>query len=425
MSMKKLVLLSFISMVFLQGCTTVTETKKPIRTYTNSNVLPFLIPKDVMDDFQKTTLEQRSPFCKCDPNLFCYPPTIEQYIPEKPPLKIKGYNSRMDNRKDVQGAEELGMFVLRFSEFSTSAFASQDEKRMDRSLNALYHWAKAGALKKTRKCFINGNGVCPESWRRADGQDLAPSMDHNTVQMSVMFLEIAYYILLKDYKPNEHRHVVIQSWFDYFKKYNKRPKRVYFGLGVGWYWPTILKHTQNGDISCTFSDCAKRLAKNLLNGIDPLIHSDGSIEKRTTRGNRALWYHASALHEILISLEIIRALDIAVPANLDERIKKAGDIFIKGLMDHSYMDKWASKAHNSIYKPGDQIFQKNIDTLPNLGSWFHIFMYRYPNSELTKKLKTDYLSHNTVTSRKDGMIGLGLGCIYNSARLVNSNNKAN
>ena len=70
---------------------------------------------------------------------------------------------------------------------------------------------------------------------------------------------------------------------------------------------------------------------------------------------------------------------------LDAKVKKAGEIFIKGFMDHSYLNRWAKVAHNAIYVEDEQEFKENLNDIPNGNSWFHIYAYRYPNSEITHK----------------------------------------
>ena len=105
---------------------------------------------------------------------------------------------------------------------------------------------------------------------------------------------------------------------------------------------------------------------------------------------------------------------IRIPSSLGKRIERAGEIFIKGFEDHSYMDKWAKVAHNSVFTPGKQDFKNNLD-LPNGNSWLYIFSYRYPNLDLTKKLEK-ILAKYPKNGRTDGYIGFGLGCVYAVAK---------
>ena len=148
-----------------------------------------------------------------------------------------------------------------------------------------------------------------------------------------------------------------------------------------------------------------------------VVLEDGSIKNRTTRGNKGLWYHHTGLIETVVTLEMARKYGVKIPEFLERRIEKAGEIFIRGFEDHSYMDKWARKAHNSVFTAGKQDFKNNLK-LPNGNAWFYIFSYRYPNADFTQRLDK-ILTLYPGNGRRDGYIGFGLGCIYAVARDVN------
>ena len=111
-----------------------------------------------------------------------------------------------------------------------------------------------------------------------------------------------------------------------------------------------------------------------------------------------------------------RALNVVVPKSLDSRVERGFKLFINGFENHSLMDKWASKAHNSTFTAGYQNFYENLD-IPNGNSAFYIFAYRYPNSKITKKLEHHLVKFNKTASM-DGYLGFGLGCIYAVAKKV-------
>ena len=101
--------------------------------------------------------------------------------------------------------------------------------------------------------------------------------------------------------------------------------------------------------------------KNILeSGIFTINHvyedilEDGSIRNRTTRGNKALWYHHDGMKEIMITLELARRHGFEIPKKLVLKVEKAGELFIKAFQDHSYLNKWAKIAHNSVYTPDKQ-----------------------------------------------------------------------
>jgi len=330
------------------------------------------------------------------------------------PTKIRGYNSRMDNEPSVPGARETGFFVLRFSEVVTDAWAFNDESKKEILLEALATWAEADGLLETKSCTKNGmlSQGCT-AWTQSDGQDLSDSKDFSTVQMWVMKLANGYFFALADFKLQDPRHKTIQDWLSKFFERNKKPSEVYFGLDHGWYYPAILDHLRRGKSPNT-------LIKKLVKDLDKQVFTDGSMKDRTTRGNRALWYHHDAVKEALVTSEIARRFAVDIPPSLEWRLVKAGEVFVNGYFDHSYMDKWAKEAHNAIYEPGKQDFKNQLNRMPNGHSWFYIFSYRNPNAPLTSKLDGLILQDKN-NAAKDGQIGFGMGCIYASAKLGQNN----
>jgi hypothetical protein len=183
---------------------------------------------------------------------------------------------------------------------------------------------------------------------------------------------------------------------------------VYFGLNMGWYWPTIVN-----DLAAGKGDQARerlgRIAKEMIR----LINDDGSIKERTTRGNRALWYHFTSIGEIVVSMELMRAAGMMPPAELEEDLHRAVAVFIAGVKDHSTLDKWATLANNSVYD-GTQDWDTNWYDGDFAGTWLHIYPYRYKGTALADELRALVpLTSKSATSDID--LGLGLGCIYNAA----------
>ena len=378
-----------------------------------SETINFLIPQDVLENFEKASGQQKSRFCKAKNNAI---DLVEAYASglKEIPTKILGYNSRMDNEPSVPGAREAGFFVLRFSEVVTDAWAFNDESKKEILLEALATWAKGDGLLKTKSCTKNGmlSQGCTE-WTQSNGQDLSDSKDFSTVQMWVMKLANGYFFALADFKPQDPRHKTIQDWLSKFFERNKTPDKVYFGLDHGWYYPAILDYLRKGKTP-------NSLIKKLVKDLDKQVFSDGSMKDRTTRGNKALWYHHDAVKEALVTSEIARRFGVDMPPSLDQRLVKAGEIFVDGYFDHSSMDKWAKKAHNAIYEPGKQDFKNQLNRMPNGNSWFYIFSYRNPHAQLTEKLD-DLILQDKNNAAKDGQIGFGMGCVYASAKLGQNN----
>lgn len=388
------------------GCQTVPK-NSVLMDAPQSGPINFMVPQDVLAAYEQSSPATKEEFCSSRGSQNAER-EVRYALTSEVPMKIEGYNSRMDNELKVPHAQRVGLLTLRMSELVTDAKARNDSEKKELALSFLDLWASKGALLETKTCVMNGKWIrnC-EDWKRADGQDLSVSKDWSTTQMWVMKLAYGYYFALADFKPADPRHATIQYWFKQFIVRNKVPDKVYYGLDHGWFWPGILQRMIEGK-------SAADLAQKLVDNIDQQVLPDGSMKDRTTRGNRALWYHHSALSETLVSLEISRAMGIETPAGLQARLEKAGSIFIDGLEDPSSMDKWASVAHQAVYKPGEQQFEYNLENIPNSHSWWYIFAHRYPDSPVTARLQKKLASIRPQTV-KEGMIGFGLGCYYAAA----------
>jgi len=368
------------------------------------------VPDDVMRLFNSASPQEKIKHCGAKSD-FAYK-EIER-LSLKPPMRLFGYNSRKDNAKKVEGAQQMLDFEIRLSAAVTDSWVREDNVKQQRVLDSVFAWANAGALTKTKPCVKNGNRSegCT-AWKRKDGKDASDEMDHSTTQMFMMHLAYGYYMALAEFKPNDPKHKVIQAWINKFFKRNQRPdgSDIYIGYDLGYIWPRIMEKEINPKINSS----SKALLKKALNGLDKLVLKDGSFKGRTTRGNRALWYHHTGLIETLVTLEMARKHGLKISKSFDKRIEKAGEIFIRGFENHGYMDKWAKTAHNSVFTPGKQKFRDNLKT-PIGNAWFYIFSYRYPNSQFTKKLDIILNKHPT-NGRRDAYIGFGLGCIYAVAK---------
>jgi len=383
------------------------DTGQTVRTGT----VNIMVPDDVMTAFQNATPSVKAKHCSAKND---YPYQELAQLALKPPKRLFGYNSRMDNGKDVEGALEADLFVLRLAEVYTDSWVSGSDKKRQKALDALYEWAKADALTQTKPCVKNGRllDTCTE-WTQKDGQDPSDKKDHSTTQMHMMHIAYGYYLTLADFNTDDSKHIVIQNWIKTFFKWNKKPGGVYIGLDLGYHWPAVLQGTLEN--ASGFSERnPKKLLTKAVRELDKVVLEDGSIKDRTTRGNKGLWYHHTGLIETIVTLEMARKFGVKIPDSLEQRIEKAGEIFIRGFENHSYMDKWASKAHNGVFTPGKQDFKDNLE-LPNGNAWFYIFSYRYPNAGFTKKLDK-ILNQYPRNGRRDGYIGFGLGCIYASAK---------
>ena len=320
--------------------------------------------------------------------------------------RIKGYNSKMDNWRKVEGAYSRDVLV-KYLEASTYAMVSDDEVLKGKLFDKLYQWASKNALSATMQCYSNGPmGVlpaCEGEWSDPNGQDIAPIKDATVAVETVMSLNYLYKLYYADYKPEDDRHKVILGWFENFYPRIKTSRDFYFGNSVGWHFPNIsIKHSQNRDY--------KSLVQNMVNGLDEWSLPDGSMKERTTRGNRALWYHSNALGEAFIILEIARIADVKIPPNLEKKLLKAAELFNDAFLDHSVIEPWAKKRVRSQASNGRQEFNSNLDSISFYSSWMQIFQLRYPEHRTAKWLNQE-LTSRAQSLKSNVVTGVPVGCI--------------
>ena len=321
--------------------------------------------------------------------------------------RIKGYNSRMDNKASVEGVHSFEV-QEKYLEAITLAMVSEDLELKEELFDKLYDWASKDALSETMQCYSNGPDTilpaCEGEWSDPDGQDLAPIKDATLVLELVMSLNYVYKLYFSDYQPKDERHKVIKGWFESFYHRIKPARDFYFGNFAGFYFPNIaIQHSQNKNY--------KSMVKKMVKGLDEWTLADGSMKNRTTRGNRALWYHHSGIGEAFIIMEIARTANVEIPASLEKKLLKAVELFHDAYLDHSVIEPWAKEAHNSQASNGHQKFQTSLDWVSNYSAWFNIFQLRYPEHRTAKWLNQE------LTSKADSLkiaenIGVTLGCIH-------------
>ena len=365
---------------------------------------PF-ISDNIQDKFKKLPIKHKIKFCG-----------FENYKPKKNiinrdlAIKIIGYNSRMDNWETVEGVYSREVFK-EYADAVTYASVTENTQIKEFLFDKLYSWAKNKALTKTKQCYRNSlrNSIlkdCEGEWSDSEGQDLAPIKDATVTLEIVMGLNYIYNLNFVNYKIKNPRHRIINKWFQPFYKRIKPANKFYWGNSAGWYFPNIaLRHSSNKDYS--------GLVEKLVKGADRWLLDDGSIRDRTTRGNRALWYHHTGLGEAFMILEIAKAANIKLPKNFEINLLKAAELFQDSFLDNSKIEPWAKKGHNSQASNGVQKFTKNLDAVSFNGPWFHIIQYRYPNHKTSKFLKSR-MTNRARSLKSDAVAGIGMGCIYNA-----------
>jgi len=368
---------------------------------------PF-VPDDVLNTFTSLSKEHKVKFCFKN-----FDPFIDK-INEDLPLKIEGYNSKMDNENKVKGIRAMDVF----KEFATTtnyAFISENFELQEFLFNKLFEWADDKALTKTKQCYRNTakNSIlkdCEGEWSDPEGQDLAPIKDATVTLEVIMGLNYLYNFYFVNYKIEDPRHKTINEWFKPFYNQIKPANKFYMGNSAGWYFPNIaLRHGNNKDYS--------ELIKKLIKGADKWVLNDGSIKNRTTRGNRALWYHHSGLGEAFVIMEIAKAADIKLPNNYEKKLLKAAELFHDTYLDHTVIEPWSKKKYNSQASNGKQDFRSDFNSTSHDAAWFHIIQYRYPNHRTSKFIKENMYPRAT-SLKADQKLGISLGCIYNA--LANS-----
>ncbi len=366
----------------------------------------FILPVDVADAVANAAGEVRGALCK------------SRYVGDaalatSPILSISGLNSRQDNVDSVKGARQLEQFSEAFSAYSVLALATDDAALRERLIYTLAEWARAGALLGSRSCVSNGvlntKGKCSE-WTDPDGRDLSGMKDATFSTFIGAGIIRSYYVALADFNREQlgQQHAVIETWISQWSTRLKRPSSVYFGLNMGWYWPSITNDLAQGNKSSAI----KKL-KALEAGLIKLINKDGSIVDRTTRGDRALWYHYTSIGEIVVSMELMLAAGMKPSSKLEDRLHAAVDLFIRAVSDHSVLDRWAKVKRNSRYK-GSQDWSSGWPDSNFAGSWLHIYPYRYPGNPNAVSLRK-MVKMTSRSAVADIDLGIGLGCLYNIA----------
>lgn len=332
--------------------------------------------------------------------------------------KVEGFTSRMKGYPPAKNAPEVERFMSEFSKAATLAHMNNDEAAKARLIKILAKWSNEDGLLSTEKCNEHRWGrpnkeVC-KTWRNSDGSDLSAKMDATFVTMQMAGLNRNYRMLLRKSNPalvSEHK--AIDRWLgEELSKRLENPEEVYFGLNMGWYWPTIDQKILAGN----YTDARSKTLK-LLSGIENLILDDGSIKDRTTRGDRALWYQFASLGEIMISFEYARSLNVPIPQDLEAKLHKAVELFLNGLDDHTYMAKWAIKRHNSTYDGKTQDWRNSWMTRGNVyTSWVFAYPYYYPHQPNTTRLKK-IVPRWSPSATNDFDYGIGLGCLFLAAEV--------
>jgi hypothetical protein len=335
------------------------------------------------------------------------------------PTKVVGLNSRQSNKWSNENAKVMEKFTEHLNARTTFAVAQSDDLMLQDNLDLLYKWAKSDALTDTRKCAIGGRKLdtCTQ-YQQADLEDLSSQQDWNNVNQNMESMYLTYLVGMSDFKvaDNAEKHKTIQGWFNKFQK--DLPKSrfhsdVFFGLFLNWKLAEVINLTKDGNTA----DAQKLLAKTLDTLDRELMLDDGSLKDRTTRGVRALHYHHSALNEIVFAIYLAKNAGVTPDPNMTLKIDKAVQLWLDGVENPSYMDKWAKVAHNQLYQPGVQNLGGNFGAHNwwNLNfemSWVHVYANWFPESPGAKRIKSNTnINAGNASATTDTLTGVALGCL--------------
>ena len=187
----------------------------PINLDWNGN---FIVPLEVLKKFNSAPQKKINFLCGKNPESSVN--RLNDNLKRPIPLRLSGYNSRMDNRINVPHAEQLSLATIDFSHLATIAMGGISEtytedamKFTEDAMKLLFYWASGEAFLDTVQCTNSGvlKKECTE-WTQPDGQDLSLIKDHGTVQMEMMHLSYGYYMSLANQNVNDPRHIVKMVW---------------------------------------------------------------------------------------------------------------------------------------------------------------------------------------------------------------------
>lgn len=370
-----------------------------------------LVPNEVLNQARSLGPQGASSFCPANPNYFRG--SLGSLLGQRPPTKLVGLNSRMDNSNRLPAVVMGERFADLTSAAAAHVLVTGNSRVADQLLDVFTYWAKSGAFTQTKSCTRNGRftGKCT-SWLRSDGQDLSDGKDFDTSQMFMASARNAYFSSVANHRSASRAadHAAIRKWFAFFDNRHKKPDKVYLGLKTGWYWPAIEKAYTDGN-----RRRAKSLTSKLVKNLDKLMLKDGSIKERTTRGDRALWYHSTAIGEIMTAMEMAHSQGVKLPRNMEAKLHNAVLLFVSGVQNPANIDKWARVAHNAKYRPNYQEYRKDFWQNFFGHSWLHIYTYRYPEKKAAQWLSSR-IPRRSQSALFDSDTGVATGCIYNAAR---------
>ncbi len=407
--MRLLLLLAFS--LFASAISTAAEPPKLLNRFVPQDVLDAVaaVDPDIREKSCVATLSDRRELAELTPET-----------------KLQGLSSQMYDTNYL--LRTIDSFSSGLSAVAASALVRDNDADKDFLMSLLSHWADSGAYAKTRDCSVQPGKTCGNEWVSKRGTELTPLKDFQSVEERLVPAAFAYYLILADYKRQElaAEHAKIEKWLGVFLKRlpdtgRSAKAKVFFGFGFNWQtWGYPVADLVAGNEK----NFKARLA-NLADKLDKLVLNDGSLDQRTIRGARGLWYHYAALEEMLFALEMERANDVDLYDKFKDRLDRAIGIFLDGVDDLSAgrnttdnparIYKWAKADFHSVADPRVQLFGPDEGNAYGAwGSWMYKYLYRFPDSPVSDRLRALIASYEHLPTR-DQSSGVNLGCLYRLA----------
>lgn len=377
---------------------------------TGDTLISHYVPADILAAMQAVDPADRDSLCQ---------PSLRDLMVlerEKPELAIKGFSSQMYDTEQV--GKNLNDFTTGLSELAAGAIVSGNDDAKTLYIKTLAKWARAGAYMQTIDC---ADGNCGGEWQSRRGTELAPVKDYDTVEENLLPILLTYYGFFDGYEPDKlaDDHKAIRSWLGQIEERlpsdARKPGDPFnFGFGFGLHWQTWGAPVI--DLLKDDGDAFQKRLRLVQAGLDKIVLPDGSMDQRTTRGSRALWYHMAAIQEAFFALEMLKANGTDLYPKFGDRLEKSVKIFLDAEADFdqpgvSSIYKWAKADFHSAGDPKHQMFQKLNGELGAYTSWMFMYLKRFPGGQNAQRLRSLIGSFEQLPP-DDYSLGLNYGCLY-------------
>lgn len=362
-----------------------------------------------------------SSFNSTNIEIACTPVTNKSDLNVIPVYAFGGLQSNWANRDLVAGASSIENFVAALSNYSAIAKDKNDVALKSEVLSSIYRWSSADAFKGSRMCWSATTGMWDSTctqWTDPEGNDLSPLQDNNFIVQAIESIRSSYSLISDWARVNDPtKHQNISAWLNYWdlNTPDPDPNNVFFGLGMGRFQWEIQRVFDSGGVQATIP-----LVNQLMSGILNLLNEDGSIVDRTTRGNRALWYHFTSINEVVTSMYLAKRAGVQIDSSIENRLHKAVEIFLNTLDDPKYILPWASVGFNN---GGDgtqqEFFSGRVNDFTGwydntyAGSWVYLYSNWYATNNNSLRLRQLVPMATAKSAQVDTQFGIPLGCLIN------------